>query len=1321
MNEKRIGQLNVGLVGLVLLATATIYILLPITTLRWARGPFPGFLLDPNLVVNDGGEASWPAKQLVDPVAYPERVTAVNGQPVSDNKAYHQLLSTFQTGDYVTFTLEQPPETAVVSATNPTQTTREITLELFTISRTALWNQFWLVYYVGLLFFSIGVWTFVVRPQAISAQIFALFTALAALTAGNLFDLVSTQAFVRVWTTAIALVGSMAALLSFIFPHQPRLLIQRPRLKWFILLPGILLALWGQVWLYNGPDAWAYALPWRYAYVLNFLALSLAILGIAYRSIVSQSALVRQQARIILAGTIFAFAPLILVFMKLAFSLEMAWLTQAIYVPPVVIYPLAIGYAIIRYRLLEIDVVLRRGISSVLVLGLLVGALTLIFSGVSIALGGNGLSNPLLVALLVVLAVALFDPLRDRLQQGLDQVLFRQPVALDALLRAYHRDLTTAVTVEQVTTTMLTYVNQALPNSNPKVYLPDDRLMGYTAPASNGPGLQIPMDSPLVSYMRREPDIIDLVEERAWPPTLAVCRQEIKSMGAEILAPINNGETLLGWLALAKRDGGQHFRTSELNFLSALANQSLIALERANVVRRLEMRLAEQDQLSQFSQALNFTIALDDLLELIYTNYQRAFGVVDFYIHLQNPAAGVAYTAFFVKDDERYNEREGKQQVIADAGVEQVLRTGQMSIRVENGRSVILAPLNAGASTLGVLQTYTPRPLSAAEQQLFMVFADRTAVALDRLQTNQQLQARAQQLEILNQVTFSLAAIPELDPLLNFILDKAIELLDTEAGTFMLSHEDSGELEFRVVRGPASEELLGKRLPIGTGLAGRVAQSGRPEIVNRVQDDQRWFAAVDASTAFQSNSILTVPLVRQNTVSGVLQVINKQSGEPFLEEDQQLLMAFASQAVVAMENARLLEQTDQALQDRVSELFLLQQLDRDLNTTLDLERILTLTLDWALRICKGVAGIVVLLNEDREVLTHVSHGYDEDFDFGTVGNKRLTGGLIGLVVQSGKPHVSGNVHVEPAYVAGASGTHAQLTLPIIHQEKLIGVMAIESDVFDAFSPGVQETAVRIATHAAAAIANALLYEQVHAANLAKSEFVSMVSHELKTPMTAMRGYTELLLSGMTGAISPQQRAFLEKITANIERMSRLIRDLTDISRIETGRLLITLAPTQFTTIISETLPTVQALCDTKKIRLQLDLPPDLPPIMADQERMVQVMTNLLSNACKYSPEETAVQVILRPDHIATHEALPPKPVVVCSVQDQGYGISTADQQRLFTKFFRADDPNIRQASGTGLGLSITKGIIELHGGRIWVESSLGEGTTFHFAIPQVSG
>jgi signal transduction histidine kinase len=463
--------------------------------------------------------------------------------------------------------------------------------------------------------------------------------------------------------------------------------------------------------------------------------------------------------------------------------------------------------------------------------------------------------------------------------------------------------------------------------------------------------------------------------------------------------------------------------------------------------------------------------------------------------------------------------------------------------------------------------------------------------------------------------------------------------------------------------------------------------------------------------------------LRYREVLGVLQVINKCNGGPFNEDDQTLLTAFAGQAVVALENARLLHQTDEALQERVSELSLLQQLDRDLNTTLELDPVVNLTLDWVLRTCNATAGGLVLILDGEPKLV-AARGYDESFGPDSIDSDTIRAGIIGQVLRSGKPHLAKDVHEQPNYIAAAFDTRSQMTIPITHKQAVIGAIAIESNQSAAFDPRNVEVAIRVTDHAAVAIANAILYEQVIEANNAKSEFVSMVSHELKTPMTSVQGYTDLILSGVTGELTEKQRQFLQTITANIKRMGTLIQDLTDISRIETNHLRISPAPMSFAQVVSETLQITQTLSQEKQIVVHVDLPVDLPAVMGDQERLVQVMTNLVSNACKYSPPDSDVFLTVVTDLQVKQNSdngSRPQPVVVCSVRDSGYGISEEDQAKLFTKFFRAGDPNIRQSSGTGLGLSITKGIVELHGGSIWFESKLGEGTTFHFTIPQVNG
>ena len=1321
MNQSSEHPIRILVLRVILALCVVLYFILPIIALQWAAIPFPGFMLDPNFVVSDTGKNSgWPAKTMTPPIAYPDRLVEMDGTAVKTVLQYLAQLSTYQVDDDVTFTIEQPQNSEITATQVPL---REQTVPLIAFSATNLWNYFWLYYFCGLIFLLIGIATFYLRPDANSAQILAGLTVIGAIGLGTVFDLNTTQFFTRLWVTAMAFVGSFNLLLAAHFPYKNKAFVNRRWLNWAIFVPSFIALLWAQWWLYQPSDPWAYALTWRVLFFLDGLGIAIAVVLLGYRSLSSPSPLVRQQARIILVGAIFAFAPLVIFFISAAMGISLpGWFPQSLWLPPVIIYPLAISYTIVRYRIMDTNVVIRQGTTYVIILGLMVGVLVLIATGLTAAFGNLiSLNNPFFLALIIFFVAIVFDPLRRWLQHGLDQYIFQQPLTLEQLRRDYNRELTTAVDADQVAHILLNYVQTGIPGSTPQLYLPDNQMGGFCNYLENGGSVLVENGSPLVAYMQQTPDVLDLAIERAWPAELRQQPLDVLSQNAAVIAPMNNGLELLGWITLPNKSNGKPYNQSELNYLGNLADQSLIGLERANVMRRLESRVSELDLLGEFSQALNYTIDPDILMELVFTNYQRLLKIDNFFIALQDLATHRHYMAFYVEAGERLNDKEGKRQPVENEIVSQVWATGQQVEQLdENGRLWWYAPLNAGADTLGVLFTYfeDPHSIPARHHQLFNVFADRTAVALDRLQTRHQLAARAQQLELINQVTTQLAATLELDLLLDLILDKAIEILDTEAGTFMLTLEDTGELEFRVVRGPASGELLGKRLPIGSGLAGNAAQSGRAVIQNSVQEDNRWYGDVDPNAEFVSQSILTVPLIRKNAVLGVLQVINKRNRAPFNDEDESLLTAFAGQAVIALENARLLEQTDLQLQQRVSELFMLQQLDRDLTTTLELEHVLNLALDWALRVNQGSAGSIVLVDADQKPYLKARRDYDGSFEVSAADNNTLAEGIMGKVLLSGEPKVTGNVFAEPDYVADSYNTLSQITLPIVHQQKFIGVLAVESDKLDAFGEDDLETAVRMTNHAAVAMANAILYEQVREANLAKSEFVSMVSHELKTPMTSMRGYTDLLLSGMTGDLSPQQKGFLETIAANIRRMSQQIQDLTDISRIETGQLRIEKSPTAFTNIVSETLQTIRGPYDEKEVELHLDLPADLPLILADNGRLVQVLTNLLSNACKYSPEKTDVYVKIYADEMVLEEDQSPEPVVICRVQDNGYGISEEDQARLFTKFFRAEDPNIRKATGTGLGLSITKGIVELHRGQMWVESELGNGTMFAFAIPQ---
>ena len=249
--------------------------------------------------------------------------------------------------------------------------------------------------------------------------------------------------------------------------------------------------------------------------------------------------------------------------------------------------------------------------------------------------------------------------------------------------------------------------------------------------------------------------------------------------------------------------------------------------------------------------------------------------------------------------------------------------------------------------------------------------------------------------------------------------------------------------------------------------------------------------------------------------------------------------------------------------------------------------------------------------------------------------------------------------------------------------------------------------LRLADHAAIAIENARLFGEVRRANDAKTEFVSFVSHELKQPMTSMRGYTDLLAKGAAGDLTDMQHSFLETIRSNVDRMNLLVTSLLDVSRIESGRIRINLQDVSVEQALEEALRTIRGQIEDKQQPLVVEVVPSLPLVRADRERLMQILTNLVSNAHKYTPEGGQITV----------RAQGQNGFVVCSVSDTGVGMSSKDQDRLFTKYFRSEDPSVRSKPGTGLGLVITKSLVELQGGEIWVESELNEGSTFAFTIP----
>ena len=744
-------------------------------------------------------------------------------------------------------------------------------------------------------------------------------------------------------------------------------------------------------------------------------------------------------------------------------------------------------------------------------------------------------------------------------------------------------------------------------------------------------------------------------------------------------------------------------------------------------------RDAELKALYLIAQAVNFTMPLDDVLELIYTQLERVISAPNFYIALVDREDETFGFAFYVERGERcypglrWGVEEGLTGFIFNNGG--IIRTDDYlaectAREVQPGGTPAKAwmgvPLLSQDQTIGVMVVSDHDPdtaFSEEDESFLMTVASYLASGIERRRLHERLETRARQLKTLNEIGELLASSLDIDEVLDLVVCNAAQLLDSEAGSLLLLDDDGSDLVFRISSGPAGEHLVGHRVPAGKGIAGKAFEENRPIIVNDVEHDEQWYAVFDAQADFVTRSVLAVPLNTRGRTIGVLEVINHEDSGPFRPGDVELLQSFAAQAATAIENARLFTTTDQALQARVEELTTLQHIDRQLNTSLDYQEVMDLTLSWALRITGAKVGMMAALREDedgtRGLQLLASHGYPEELVQKYVGDTLwpLDRGLVGQTVIGGETLLTRDVQHHPDYAEIVTDMEVQLSVPVRRENRVIGVIALESPDPDCFSEETLALVVRLVDHAAIAIDNARLFQRVQQANEAKTEFIDFVSHELKQPMTSMKGYTDLLKKGIAGPLTDQQAQFLGVIRSNVQRMDRLVQDLLDMSRIEAGRVQLDIEDVDPGLIAEEAARAFQQSIEDKNQMLTLDIESGLPSVRGDPDRLGQVLTNLLSNANKYTPEGGSIAL-----HVVSCE-LDGQTYVRWSVEDNGIGMSSEEMEMLFTKFFRADTPAVRDVKGTGLGLVITRSLVELHDGHLHVQSEPGEGSTFNCMLP----
>jgi len=1314
-------QIGRMLLVVILTVTAALYIATPFIVVGWLQNPFPGVFIEYKHNVNGTRSAvgnawtGWDAG-----LQSGEEIVSIDGQPVRSTRDVVRLMRGRQAGESAT--LEVAPETGGA--------TRAVVVRLMRMPFGDVATLFVVPYLVGLAYLAIGLWVYRNRRDSDVGRVFILFCCSIALVVGLLFDFWTTGIFSRLWIAAVPWTGGMLMVFALLFPNEVSIVAERPTWRWMPMIPAVLLLILVQAAMGSVNHAVFGGTLLRAEYLFGGAATLVFIGSLLARSILDSSPAVREQSRVVLVGAAVAFIPFLL------------WVSnwQSISIVPVlatfVFFPLVIAYSIIQYSMLDTGR-LASIASAYTIMGLLVmGGYGLIVAGISFlttAAIGEVAANPILVGLLAFFLVVIFQPLRDRVQRIIDRFFFRSRSEYQERLTSFRHDLTLAQGLSEIVRLLKQQLRETLVPTHVYVFLRDAQSGDFVAAGEgNRPDTDIRFDagSGLIHALSTTRDVIFLEPNRPLPPEMVEDHAALAVLRTPAMAPLQGQDRLAGFLAAGPKRSGEPFQIEDLRFVEAIAEQASLAVERAQVIGDLERRVRELDVLSQVSQAVNFTTDPDVLLELIYTHSSKLIDTTNFYIIGHYPESKTLAYAFFLENEERNETRENMHWP-DDEGLEsEVVRTGRpirandylaecqrLRVRPREPQpySWMGVPLNAGARTLGAMVVASfSKGVSFTEDQLkiFWAIADQAATALDKARLFTETETRARQLATLNEISKELSSTLDLENLLVRIMRAAVEILGTEAGTLFLIDDQTNELVFRVVEGGA-QNLVGTRLPAGVGIVGEAAVSGSPVIVNNVMQDRRWFSDVDRETEFQTQSLLAVPLRLQDQSIGVLEVINKQDGSAFDDEDTSLLTTFAAQASVAIQNARLYEATDAELAARVDELQNLQRIDRELNRTLRLDRVVQITLDWALRTTGASAGAVVMVDAEQGLQVLASNGYRKDF----ISNGNVPEhGIIGRVLNTGKPEFIRSVEEDTDFVAYAEVTpETQVAVPLLRANQAIGVLLLESHIPGLLDDHDFEFIQRLVEHAAVAIENARLLKEVEDANRSKTEFISFVAHELKNPMTSIRGYTDLIKGGQVGPVSDMQVQFLGTIRTNVDRMTRLVSDLSDVARIESNQLRLEITPIPVSRVIEETLRAIDSQIKDKNQQLEMEVDENLPLISADHTRMVQVMTNLVSNAHKYTPEGGSIWVGARAESMAGENGSPQE-VVHHWVRDTGIGMSPEELEQLFQKFFRTQRGK-DMAQGTGLGLNITKNLVERHNGTIWVESEVGHGTTFHYTIP----
>jgi signal transduction histidine kinase len=587
----------------------------------------------------------------------------------------------------------------------------------------------------------------------------------------------------------------------------------------------------------------------------------------------------------------------------------------------------------------------------------------------------------------------------------------------------------------------------------------------------------------------------------------------------------------------------------------------------------------------------------------------------------------------------------------------------------------------------------------------------------------EQQTATSEVLKVISRSTF------DLQPVLETLIENATRLCGAEQGFI---YRFDGEFLRMAVDYGTSPEFRSFRQqnpprPGDGSIVGRAAVNRRTVHIPDILTDPE-YKLTEIQKIGGYRSLVSVPMLREDILLGVIHMWRTEA-KPFTDKQIELATTFADQAVIAIENVRLFQELQartRELARSVEELKALGDVGQAVSSTLDLQTVLTTIVERAVVLSATEGGVIYEYDvQAQEFHLRASHRLHRELNEALQATPiRLGEGAVGQAAATRAPVQIPDILDEQGYavtrlrpILARLGYRSLLAVPLLREERIVGGLVIWRRELGTFSNAVVNLLQTFAAQSVLAIQNARLFReiedksrQIEAANRHKSEFLANMSHELRTPLNAIIGFSEVLGERMFGELNEKQAEYTEDILSSGRHLLSLINEILDLSKVEAGRMELEVATFDLPLAIDNARTFVRERATRHGINLDVTVDERLGDFVGDERKIKQILLNLLSNAVKFTPEGGRIGINARQADGS----------VEISVSDTGIGISPEDQAKIFEEFRQVGGDYTHKREGTGLGLTLAKKFVELHGGKIWVESEVGKGSTFSFTLPRRS-